>query len=176
MLRVVEDKVAEYQEQYEKYVQANRTEETRGQLAHVGRRFDATLYWFSEPGLWVSFRRPRRYWNAYGFAKPRGTSPVGIDFEINFPFVGVDRRIGGALAQDEAGTVYMVHRGKLGGARPGLSKANVLSYFERHHRERIVELKEPQDSSTVILVGPLLGGLDGVAEFGRAVLRIKHRE
>lgn len=72
--------------------------------------------------------------------------------------------------------MYMVHRGKLGGARSGLSKANVLSYFEQHHPERIVELREPQGSSTVILVGPLLGGLDGVAEFGRAVQRIKHRE
>jgi hypothetical protein len=69
----------------------------------------------------------------------------------------------------------MVHRGKLGGARPGLTKENVLGYFRKHHPQRIVELEEPAGLLTVILVGPLLGGLDEVAEFGRAVLQIEQR-
>jgi len=175
MLRLIDDNIVRFQEQFEQHIQANCTEVIKGQLAHLGRRFDAWLYWFSDPGLWVSFRRPKRYRNAYGFSKPKGTSPVGIDFEINFPLVGINRRIAGALAQDEAGKIYMVHRGKLGGARPGLTKENVLGYFRKHHPQRIVELEEPAGLLTVILVGPLLGGLDEVAEFGRAVLQIEQR-
>ena len=173
MLRLIEGNSDALQAAFEAFIRKACDKEFRGRLAHPGRSFEATMYWFDMPGLWVSFRKPGRYWNAYGFAKPVGFTPVSIDFEVNYPCSGLDRRIAACLAQDETGATVLAHRGKFGAGRVGLTREEGLRYFRLHLPQRMERLQERDLISDVILVGPLINGIESIAEFGRAVVALK---
>ncbi|MGO8735591.1 MAG: hypothetical protein ACLQVM_22660 [Terriglobia bacterium] len=68
-----------------------------------------------------------RYWNAFGIGLRASNS---ICCEINFPIEGKNEQIAGALAKDEQGAVWVLHRGKIGGGKKGVSKA----LFEKHYK------------------------------------------
>jgi hypothetical protein len=72
-----------------------------------------------------------RYWTAYGFGVPGPRFTASIITEINPPREGIERRIAGAFATDSTGAIYLLHRGKIGGGRKGISKSDFLPFYRR---------------------------------------------
>ena len=55
---------------------------------------------------------------------------VPICCEINFPLSGIDRRISGAVAEDESGGLFLAHRGQIGGGRKGIGAELFRNHFD----------------------------------------------
>jgi hypothetical protein len=55
---------------------------------------------------------------------------VPICCEINFPLSGIDRRVSGALAEDQRGRLFLVHRGQIGGGRKGIGAELFWKHFD----------------------------------------------
>lgn len=52
---------------------------------------------------------------------PRQNSMLPIVCEINPPLEGLDKRVQGAFACDN-GHIWLLHRGKIGGGKPGIGR------------------------------------------------------
>jgi hypothetical protein len=112
-----------------------------------------------------------RYWHAFGTGKPSESSHVPITCEINFPVRGIDRRIGGAMAADRDGRIYVVHRGKIGGGKKGIGK----SLFEDHYRGVWAIMEDGSVDTTVALIGELNSTrfVRQITQFVRKVDKVK---
>ena len=142
-------------------------------LGHPGASEKAKVAWSESLGIW-SFSRKiagSRYWNGFGIGRPEEGAAIAITCEINFPLCGVDRRTGGAFAQDRAGRLYVVHRGKLGGGRKGIGK----SLFENHYRGVWEVMDDGGEETPVAVIGILQSPRFArqIAEFVRKIARIK---
>jgi hypothetical protein len=124
-------------------------------IGFQGGHLEAAVFYQPELDLWMCFEREaNRFWNAFGFGRPGGSAAASIITEINSPYDGIDRRMAGAFAVDSEGQTYLVHRGKIGGGQPGISK----SAFLRHYRESMGALEPVHDAdntSEVIVIGAL---------------------
>ena len=95
-----------------------------------------------------------RYWNAFGIDKPGTSSVLSIASEINFPWAQIDRKTGGAFAEDAWGNVFVIHRGKIGGGRKGVGK----SLFEHNYRGVWSFMEDGDSISQVAVIGNLASG------------------
>jgi len=89
------------------------------------------VHWRREDGYWFYLKYVQsnnRYWCCYGCQDPNVDRNLGITVEMNILREGYSRRLGGALAADEAGSIYLVHSGKVGGGRAGIGKSKFLNY------------------------------------------------
>ena len=86
-----------------------------------------------------------------------------IVVEINFPFDGINRRIGGAFGKTETGEIVVLHRGKIGGGREGIGK----QLFFNHFRGDLVMANDDDQTNTFCLIGTLSSPYFGkqVADF-----------
>lgn len=50
-----------------------------------------------------------------------------ITVEINIPIQRINRNIAGLFATDEEGSIFLLHRGKIGGGRKGVGKNAFIS-------------------------------------------------
>ncbi len=141
-------------------------------IGHPGESVRANVFWVEDPGFWFHSKAIAgdRYWNAFGIGKPPDGGAVSSTIEVNIPTLGLDRTIGGAFAQDEAGTVFLVHRGKIGGRR-GVGK----SLFEAQYRGVWAEVEDGNTRSTVVIIGELQAPLfvRQLAQFVRKIEAIK---
>jgi len=142
-------------------------------LGHPGASEKAKVAWSESLGIWFFSRKiaGSRYWNGFGIGRPEGGTAIAITCEINFPFCGIDRRTGGAFAQDRAGRLFVVHRGKLGGGRKGIGK----SLFENHYRGAWEVMDDGGEETPVAIIGILQSPRFArqIAEFVRKIARIK---
>lgn len=122
-------------------------------LGHQGASTQARVSWSDRLGIWIYSTRisDSRYWNAFGIVKPGSSIHIPITCEINFPSAGIDRRIGGVMARDKKGRIFIVHRGKIGGGKKGIGK----SLFENSYRGAWTLLEEGDGESPVALIGEL---------------------
>jgi hypothetical protein len=135
-----------------------------------------TANWSEPLDIWFAAQTPSRvdttprYWNAFGTTKPEPDRNKTIACEINFPIGGVNRRVGGAFAEDEHGRWHIVHRGKIGGGREGIGSG----LFFRNYRGEKVTVHDGEES-TVALVGDLDSSrlAAQVALFVKEVKRVK---
>ena len=83
-------------------------------------------------GIWFgwSLIENSRYWNAFGTRSPKQSKEVPICSEMNFPLSRIDRRISGAVAEDERGGLFIVHRGQIGGGRKGIGAELFWNRFD----------------------------------------------
>ena len=143
------------------------------ELGHPGASSRAKVFWSERLGIWFFPTKiaGHRYWNAFGVGRPEKGSRISITCEINFPMSGIDRRTGGAFAEDGAGRVFVVHRGKLGGGRKGIGKG----LFEDHYRGVWEVMDDGGEETTVALIGALNSPRFArqVAQFVRKIARIK---
>jgi 5-methylcytosine-specific restriction protein A len=58
-----------------------------------------------------------RCWNGFGLVMPEEARVLPLVVEINVPWEGVNRRIGGVFLRGPRGEVYVGHRGRIGGGR-----------------------------------------------------------
>lgn len=149
------------------------SETLRVELGHHGGALKRKISWMSCLGIWMSYERKSkdRFVHIFGVGKPKGISPISITCEINLPMCGVDRRLGGALAEDIHGSVFVVHRGKIGGSKKGGGK----SFFEDNYRGVWAFMEDALSYTKVAVVGALDSPRFArqIAQFVRKVEKIK---
>ncbi|MCE5264849.1 MAG: hypothetical protein LLG97_15125 [Deltaproteobacteria bacterium] len=155
MLKVVENEpaVRRYQRRFVSSFKPLTDEVIPVELGHPGAHVRAKVAWSERLGIWRFSRRiaDHRYWHAFGVGRPEGGAHIPITCEINFPLCGIDRRTGGAFAEDGAGRVFVVHRGKLGGGRKGVGKG----LFENHYRGAWEVMDDGGAESVIAVIGVL---------------------
>jgi len=151
MLKIIQDEgtIRKCQRQFTRSFKSYVDETIPVHLGHPGASIAAKVLWSNHLGIWLFSGRTEgnRYWNAFGAIKPRINTHVPITCEINFPVSGIDRRIGGALARDRKGRIFIVHRGKIGGGKKGIGK----SLFSDHYRG-VWEITEDGEEETTMAV------------------------
>jgi len=134
MLKVIADQLSikKHTRQFIRKFRPFVDEQVRVKLGHQGASTPAKVSWSKKLGIWTfsHVAKEIRYWNAFGIGKPKAGALLPITSEINFPWSGVDRKTGAAFAQDAWGSVFVIHRGKIGGGKKGVGK----SFFEHNYR------------------------------------------
>jgi hypothetical protein len=154
VLKILDDESAirRCQRQFIRALRSVVTERIAVRIGHPGESVRANVSWVEVPGIWFHSKAVAggRFWNAFGIGKPPAGGAVSSTIEINIPTLSLDRKIGGAFAQDDAGKVFLVHRGKIGG-RKGVGKF----LFEAHYRGVWTEVEDGDTRSTVVVIGDL---------------------
>lgn len=175
MLKVVENEPAirRHQRQFVRGFKPLISEVVPVELGHPGASIRTRVAWSENLGIWFFSKKiaDHRYWNAFGSGRPEGGSHISITCEINFPLCGIDRRTGGAFAEDSAGSILVVHRGKLGGGRKGVGKG----LFENHYRGAWEVMDDGGEETSVAVIGVLNSSRFArqIAQFVRKIDRIK---
>ena len=155
MLKVIVEQPAikKYAGQFNKKFKPFIDEEIKVKLGHQGAGFPAKVLWSKSLGIWKFSRAIKevRHWNAFGVGKPGASSVLSIASEINFPWVQIDRKTGGAFAEDAWGNVFVIHRGKIGGGKKGVGK----SLFEHNYRGVWSFMEDGDLVSQVAVIGTL---------------------
>ena len=176
MLKVLDDESAirRYRRQFLKSFKPFVDEKISVNLGHPGATVKAKVLWSDRLGIWMvnEGTSGNRYGHAFGAEKPAGASHIPITCEINFPVKGIDRRVGGALAEDRNGRVAVVHRGRIGGGKKGVGKA----LFDDHYRGVWTNMKDGPVETMVALIGVLDSPrfVRQVSQFVRKVDRMKN--
>ena len=169
MLKILDDEsiIRRCQRQFIRSLKPFVTERIAVRIGHPGESIRANVFWAEIPGIWFHSKAVAggRYWNAFGIGKPAAGGAVSSTIEINIPTLSLDRKIGGTFAQDDAGKVFLVHRGKIGGRR-GVGK----SLFEAHYRGVWTEVQDGHTRSAVVVIGDLHSPL-----FVRQLAQFVHR-
>jgi hypothetical protein len=115
-----ENEIISLQRKFEERLKRVADEEYEITLGWMGGNITEKTYYSKELGIWFAFDKgENRYWNAFGLGKPKLQGSNSIVVEINFAFVGVDKRIAGSFIKDN-GKVLVCHRGRIGGGRPDI--------------------------------------------------------
>jgi hypothetical protein len=174
MLKVVSDKAAikRYAALFNKQFKPYVDEAIKIRLGHQGASFPAKVSWSKKLGVWKFSKTVKdvRYWNAFGVEKPGG-HVLSIAAEINFPWQAIDRKIGGAFAEDHWGNVFVIHRGKIGGGKKGIGK----SLFEQNYRGVWAWMEDGDAVSEVAVIGHLQSDRFALqaAQFVKKIERLK---
>jgi hypothetical protein len=102
---------------------------------------ETTINWSRETALWFySEKRETRYWDLFGFSndQPKELSYVTIVVEINPPTEGLNKRVQGAIARDDNGNIWILHRGKIN--ITGLKNVNIRSAFFENFNGKTVDI------------------------------------
>jgi len=175
MLKVLDDESAikKYRRQFIKSFKPHISAKIPVNLGHPGATVKAKVFWSDSLGIWMFHEKisDSRYWHAFGTGKPSESSHIPITCEINFPIRGIDRRVGGAMAADRYGRIFVVHRGKIGGGQKGIGKA----LFEDHYRGVWATMEDGSVDTTVALIGELNSAsfVRQVTQFVRKVDKVK---
>ena len=106
-------------------------------LTWRGGELTTTIRWMRDEGFWwaLEARASRgngaagRYALLLGHAPDAPARRESVTCEINLLRAGADRRLAGLIASDDSGALYLVHSGRIGGARPGRRKAGFRSFL-----------------------------------------------
>ena len=102
-------------------------------LTWRGGELRTTIHWARDDGFWWSLETrgeaaAGRTALVLGHAPDAPGRRESITCEINLPRGGADRKVAGIVAVDEAGTLYLCHSGRMGGARTGQRKAGFRAW------------------------------------------------
>src|SRR5664280_1277722 len=155
MLKVITDQPAikKYTRLFVKRFKPFIDETIKVKLGHQGASLPAKVLWSRKLGIWLFSHTINevRYWNAFGKGKPREANILSTTAEINFPWEGIDRKTGGAFAEDAWGNIFVIHRGKIGGGKKGVGK----SLFEHNYRGVWSFMEDGDSISQVAVIGAL---------------------
>jgi hypothetical protein len=154
MLEVVQNQreVSKYQKLFIKQLKLVCTETVVCKLGYQGYSDKRTVFYSRKFNFWfAAYKSSNRYWNAFGFGRPLPGGNNSITVEINIPFEGIDRSIGGVFAHDSAGEVLLLHRGKIGGGRAGIGK----KLFLENYRDEPISVRDDSTYNEFCLVGDL---------------------
>ncbi|MEO0083250.1 MAG: hypothetical protein ABIK33_02520 [candidate division WOR-3 bacterium] len=140
-------------------------------VGFLGGSVKKSVSWIRKFDIWYTSSKGRRYGHMFGIGEPKKTNN-SITCEINFLVKGIDRRIGGAFAEDDIGNVYLVHRGKIGGGKKGIGKK---LFFEKYPKKNLVTVTDGDKKSKVALIGKLNSPnlVNQIAQFIHKVESIK---
>lgn len=176
-LKVLEDKreIDKAQDLFEKNLKKVSERTEMMWVTYKGGRDKLSGSWNKKLGIWWihSTSSGNRYWNAFGIGEPKWGTNHGhnITCEINPPFKGIDRKIAGVFAKDSEGKLFLLHRGKIGGGRPGNGKTK----FKREFRGNWIDVEDGSVTSQLALVAAFESSRfsEQVADFVYQVRRMK---
>lgn len=140
-------------------------------VGYQGGYEECTIRWSQTAGIWFYSGETEgsRYWNPLGMSEvpPKENSMVSIVCEVNSPIEGISKRTQGAFARDENDHIWLLHRGKIGGGKPGIGRR----LFFEHYQGDVKEIA----GDRFAIIGDI-GSLDfveNVRNFVQEVERIK---
>lgn len=174
MVTIIETKkeLSKYQNTLKSNFEAHNPEYITVTVSSRGGSSETEVMYFKKQNIWVVFSQDHnRYWNAFGVGKPIEGENLSIVCEINFPFDGLNRRIGGAFGK-ENGEVVLLHRGKIGGGRKGIGK----NLFIENYRGKYLSVLDGDVENYIAIIGMLNSTkiISQVAVFVHEVQRIKN--
>lgn len=112
-------------------------------------KYDTNI-WFA--GFEITEGSPR-YWNSFGLAGDlKEGKSNSIVVEINIPTDGLNRRVSGMFAiDDETESVFLLHRGRIGGGRKGIGKNSFISWYSRP----LIEVQNEDEIEKALLIGDI---------------------
>lgn len=142
-------------------------------IGFQGESFNRTISYSHDLDIWFfsEIIPGKRYVNAFGIGKPKENSHITNACEINFPLKDINRRTGGAFVEDHNKDIFVIHRGKIGGGRPGIGK----SFFANNYNSKWVSVNDDGIEKTVALIGQLNSSIfaKGVKDFVFEMNRLK---
>lgn len=141
----------------------------RGIGHHGGQAPSAYLDVVNVAGVWLAYVALKgRHWCAFGTLPLPKTGNAPITVEINPPKEGINRRVAGLLATDDAGRVYLCHTGGIGGSKKGVGKAAFLEWTDRHR----VPIADSDGGSTLAFPIAEVGSKRAVEHVSRFVYEV----
>lgn len=107
-------------------------------LGFQGGHINCTINWSPTYGLWFhSAKIENRYWNAFGLSDnaPKNNSMLPIIVEINPPLKDLNKRVQGAFMSNDKDEIFLVHRGKIGGGKPGIGRKLFFDNYQGKTRD-----------------------------------------
>lgn len=121
-----------------------------GKSRHTGAFLGDANLWVATDRLKTESGEPSRWWNAFNLGDPYAESaPQLIAVEINIP-EGRQGNIQGVLLEDASGSLWLGHRGRLGGNSASFG-GEFLDWYPGH----TVSVRLGRKDVTVIVVGEL---------------------
>lgn len=132
MIEIITDKklITSYQSEFVRKLKLVCNQPIECKLGHLGSSNDNIVFYSEELGFWfTTHKNTNRYWNGFGIGRPDIGKNTSITIEINPPYKGINRNIGGAFGIDSNGEVLVLHRGKIGGGKVGVGKKLFFDNF-----------------------------------------------
>jgi len=175
MIKIITDKkrIAELHRKFQNQLSVFLNDEITGWIGYPSGSFEDKIKYSSELNIWISHNeQPNRFWNGFGVGKPREGKNNPLNGEINFPFEGINRRVAGVFAQEDNGKILVLHRGRIGGGKPGIGK----NYFKDNFRGDFVIAIDSDRETEFCLVGELNSNHfpKQVANFIKEIYRVKN--
>lgn len=177
MLTVITDRqeIAKFHRQFHNKLYEYFTEKIYCRVGFPGGSFEDDVYYSPDLNLWIGhLKLDNRFWNGFGHGRPIDWNSNSISGEINFPIDGINRRIAGVFATEGNGNILVLHRGKIGGGKPGIGK----TYFTDNFRGDFVTAIDGDRENDFCLVGDLNSQhfQKQVANFIQEIYRVKNIE
>lgn len=137
--------------------------------------FEDTVRYSPELNIWLSHgEHDNKFWNGFGVGEPIKGRNNSLNGEINFPKEGNYRRVAGAFGIEDNGNILVLHRGKIGGGKPGIGK----NYFTDNFRGDFVTAIDGARETNFCLVGELNSQYfpRQVSNFINEIFRVKNLE
>ncbi len=135
--------------------------------------FNDIVMYSPQLNIWLSHgEHDNKFWNSFGIGEPVEGKNNSLIGEINFPKEGIYRRIAGVFGVEDNGNILVLHRGKIGGGKPGIGK----NYFTDNFRGDFVKAIDGNKETEFCLVGELKSQHfpQQVANFIKEIYRVKH--
>ena len=146
------DQIEKYQKIFDAQLEKIFTNEIYCEIGYPGGSWKDPVLFSKKLKMWtLSWANKNKKLNLFGIGTPIENKKVSITAQINFPVRGINRRIAGAFAIDENKKILVLHRGKIGGGKPGIGK-NLL--IENYNGE-FVTANDGDRDSIFCLVGEL---------------------
>lgn len=177
MITVITDRqeIKKLHKQFHKRINKYLTEDIDCWVGYPSGSFQDTVRYSPELDIWISqAEHEKKYWNGFGVGRPIEGKNISLNGEINFPYEGNNRRIAGAFAVEDNGKILVLHRGKIGGGKPGIGK----NYFTDNYRGDFVIAIDGDRETEFCLVGELNSQHfpRQVANFINEIYRVKNIE
>lgn len=111
----------------------------------AGGSFATTVAYAPSLDLWYAAQQNgKTYWHGFGNGAPQAGKKVALASEVNIPADGLNRAISGAFARDDAGRVWLLHRGKIRGGK---------ALFFAHYNGTTVSVQDGDKEDSCALIG-----------------------
>jgi hypothetical protein len=154
MIEIITNRIliAQYQKQFIKQLRTICNDRVICRFGYQGNSDEVTAYYSNKFNFGFTSslftEANNRYWNAFVFGKPLKGKNNDITVEINSPFEGINRRIGGAFGKDNNGNILVLHRGKIGGGKIGIGKH---LFFEKFTGARVNVSDDQQETEFAVV-------------------------
>jgi hypothetical protein len=98
MIEIVTDRklITKYQKLFVQKLKTVCSKKISCNLGFQGDSFSSPVFYSSIFDFWfAAYENENRYWNAFGVGEPPEGKNTSISVEINFPYEGINRNIGG---------------------------------------------------------------------------------